>query len=191
MRLSGVRRTLSAVFGLVVVGAAAPLAAAECPDWMQRDMRVLRSEKTRNLCEAYGGKALLVVNTASECGFTPQFEGLEALYQQYRDKGLAVAGFPSDDFFQEKDDEKETADVCYVNYGVTFDMYAPVAVRGSDADPLFKVLAEQGGGAPKWNFYKYVVGRDGKVVAMFNSRVKPDDPKLLEAIDKALAAPAQ
>jgi len=175
---------------LGVIAVSAPVVAAPCPEWMQRDMRVLRSEKTRNLCEAYGGKALLVVNTASECGFTPQFEGLEALYQQYRDKGLAVAGFPSDDFFQEKDDEKETADVCYVNYGVTFDMYAPVAVRGSDVDPLFKVLAEQGGGAPKWNFYKYVVGRDGRVVAMFNSRVKPDDPKLLEAIDKALAAPA-
>lgn len=137
--------------------------------------------------DRYRGKVLLVVNTASECGFTPQFEGLEALYQQYRDKGLAVAGFPSDDFFQEKDDEKETADVCYVNYGVTFDMYAPVAVRGGDADPLFRALAQQGDGAPKWNFYKYVVGRDGRVVATFNSRVKPDDPKLIEAIDSALA----
>lgn len=180
-------RWVALAVGAVTAGALQPTLAAECPEWMQRDMRVLRSEQSRNLCEAYGGKVLLVVNTASECGFTPQFEGLEALYQQYRDKGLAVAGFPSDDFFQEKDDEKATADVCYVNYGVTFDMYAPVSVRGKGADPLFKVLAEQGGGAPKWNFYKYVVGRDGRVVAMFNSRVKPDDPKLREAIDKALA----
>lgn len=190
MQRNRVSRRLSRLFGVIAAAVLVPAMAAECPAWMNRDMRVLRSEQTRNLCEAYGGKALLVVNTASECGFTPQFEGLEALFKQYHDKGLAIAGFPSDDFFQEKDDEKETADVCFVNYGVTFDMYAPVAVRGSDVDPLFKVLAEQGGAAPKWNFYKYVVGRDGRVVAMFNSRVKPDDPELIKAIEKALAQPA-
>ena len=189
--LNGAMRAVTnGVLALGLAAAGVQAWAAECPAWMQREMRVLRSEQTRDLCDAYGGKALLVVNTASECGFTPQFEGLEALYQRYRERGLAVAGFPSNDFFQEKDDEKETAEVCYANYGVTFDMYAPIHVRGDDADALFKTLAEQGGGAPKWNFYKYVVGRDGRVVAMFNSRVKPDDPTLLKAIEQALAQPA-
>jgi glutathione peroxidase len=161
---------------------------ADCPDFLQRDMRMLRSEQSRNLCEAYGGKALLIVNTASYCGFTPQFTGLEALYQSYRERGLQVIGFPSDDFKQEDDEESKTAEVCYANYGVTFDMYAPIAVRGSDADPLYRALAAQAGSAPKWNFYKYVVDREGEVVGVFSSRVKPDDPKLREAIEKALGS---
>jgi len=128
-----------------------------------------------------------VVNTASHCGFTPQFKGLEALYQRYKDDGLEVLGVPSDDFFQESDDEAETAEVCYVNYGVTFTMTQTQAVRGRDATPLFRELAEQAGQAPRWNFYKYVVDRQGRVVAHFSSKVKPDDPRLIAAVEKALA----
>lgn len=182
-------KTLLSLVAVMVSGTVNIAMAAECPTWMQRDMRVLRSDQTRNLCEAYGGKALLVVNTASECGFTPQFEGLEALYKKYHDKGLAVAGFPSNDFFQEKDDEKETADICYVNYGVTFDMYAPISVRGENANPLFKELARQGEGFPKWNFYKYLVNRHGEVVQRFSSMDAPDSDAMRKAIEAVLAQP--
>jgi len=160
-------------------------AAQECPDILQHDMRKLRSDVSVDLCSQYRGKALLIVNTASACGFTPQFKGLEALYQQYRNQGLAVLGFPSDDFHQEADDEAETAKVCYVNYGVSFDMFAPIHVTGEDAHPLFRQLAASQG-APKWNFYKYVVDPDGNVVAAFSSMVKPDSAKLGAAIESAL-----
>jgi len=126
------------------------------------------------------------VNTASFCGFAPQFKGLEALYQRYKDQGLAVLGVPSDDFFQESDSAAETAKVCYVDYGVTFPMTQTQPVRGSDATPLFKELAEQAGRAPLWNFYKYVIDRNGKVVDYFSSKVEPDDPELVAAVEKAL-----
>lgn len=161
-------------------------AADNCPAWLDRDMRLLRSEHSKNLCAAYGGKPLLVVNTASFCGFTPQFKGLEALYQRYRERGLAVVGFPSDDFFQESDEEAKTADVCYVNYGVTFDMFAPISVRGRKADPLYQELARQGGGAPRWNFYKYLIDANGVVVGRFSSKVEPDSEELRQAIEQVL-----
>lgn len=160
--------------------------ADQCPALLQHDLPKLRSKETIDLCQQFQGKALVVVNTASFCGFAPQFEGLEALYQRYKDDGLAVLGVPSDDFFQESDDAAETAEVCYVNYGVTFAMAQTQPVRGSDAIPLFKELAEQAGGAPRWNFYKYVVDRNGKVVDYFSSKVEPDDPKLIAAVEKAL-----
>lgn len=165
---------------------AAPAMAAECPAVLQHELPKLRSKDSIDLCEQFQGKALVVVNTASFCGFAPQFEGLEALYQQYKDDGLAILGVPSDDFFQESDDAEETAEVCYVNYGVTFPMAQTQPVRGGNAIPLFKELAEQAGGAPRWNFYKYVVDRNGKVVAYFSSKVKPDDPELIAAVEKAL-----
>lgn len=143
-------------------------------------------KETVDLCGQFQGKALVVVNTASHCGFTGQFKGLEALYQRYKDDGLELLGVPSDDFFQEADDEAETAEVCYVNYGVTFTMTQTQPVRGGDATPLFRQLAEQAGTAPRWNFYKYVVDREGRVVAHFSSKVKPDDPQLIAAVEKAL-----
>ncbi|WP_421683832.1 glutathione peroxidase [Stutzerimonas urumqiensis] len=162
-------------------------AFAQCPAVLQHELPALRSKQTLDLCQAYSGKALVVVNTASHCGFTGQFEGLEALYQRYKDRGLAVLGVPSDDFFQESDDAAETAKVCFVNYGVTFDMAATQPVRGDDATPLFRELARQAGRAPLWNFYKYVVDRQGRVVASFSSKVRPDDPELIAAVEKALA----
>jgi glutathione peroxidase len=158
---------------------------ASCPAWLDQSKRLLHSEHSKNLCE-YSGKPLLIVNTASHCGFTPQFKGLEALYQRYKEQGLVVIGFASDDFHQEAGNEEQTAKVCFVNFGVTFDMYAPIVVSGNDADPLFKELARQGGGFPKWNFYKYLVDRHGVVVERFSSLTKPDSEDLQKAIEKLL-----
>ncbi|RRV16030.1 glutathione peroxidase [Pseudomonas saudiphocaensis] len=172
---------------LVLLLLSGPVLAESCPALLQHELPKLRSKETIDLCQDFQGKALVVVNTASFCGFAPQFEGLEALYQRYKDEGLVVIGVPSDDFFQESDDAAETAEVCYVNYGVTFPMAQTQPVRGSDAIPLFKELAQQAGGAPRWNFYKYVVDRNGQVVDYFSSKVKPDDPKLIAAVEKALA----
>lgn len=161
--------------------------AAECPALLQGSLPKLRAKETIDLCQRFAGKPLVVVNTASFCGFAPQFKGLEALYQRYKDQGLEVLGVPSDDFKQESKDGAETAKVCYVNYGVTFTMTESQPVRGADAVHLFKVLAEQSG-APKWNFYKYVVDRQGKVIASFSSVTKPDSPELIEAVEQALAS---
>ncbi|WP_252273976.1 glutathione peroxidase [Pseudomonas subflava] len=166
----------------------APLWAADCPPLLkgQGELQQLRSKERIDLCQRFAGKPLLVVNTASRCGFTPQFKGLETVYQRYKGQGLEVLGVPSDDFKQEADDSQETAKVCFIDYGVTFVMSEPQAVSGDDAVPLFRELAEQSS-APRWNFYKYVVGRDGKVIASFSSLTKPDDEDLLAAIEKALA----
>ncbi|WP_043311758.1 glutathione peroxidase [Pseudomonas sp. ML96] len=165
-----------------------PLWAADCPPLLkdQGELQQLRSKERIDLCQRFSGKPLLVVNTASHCGFTPQFKGLEALYQRYKGQGLEVLGVPSDDFRQEADNSEGTAKVCFIDYGVTFAMSEPQSVSGSDAAPLFRELAEQSS-APRWNFYKYVVGRDGKVIASFSSLTKPDDEDLIEAIDKAIA----
>ena len=162
--------------------------AAECPALLQYQLPQLRSKETIDLCQRFAGKPLLIVNTASHCGFTPQFKGLEALYKRYKDQGFEVLGVPSDDFKQEAASTEETAKVCYVNYGVTFAMTQPQHVTGDDAIPLYKELIAQSGQAPRWNFYKYVVDRQGKVIAQFSSRTKPDDPDLLEAVEQALAS---
>jgi glutathione peroxidase len=171
---------------LVFAVLAGPVAAEQCPALLQHELPKLRSKDTIDMCQQFKGKALVVVNTASFCGFAPQFKGLEALYQRYKYQGLAVLGVPSDDFFQESDSAAETAKVCYVDYGVTFPMTQTQPVRGSDATPLFKELAEQAGRAPLWNFYKYVIDRNGKVVDYFSSKVEPDDPELVAAVEKAL-----
>ncbi|GFM64789.1 glutathione peroxidase [Pseudomonas cichorii] len=161
--------------------------AADCPPLLQGELPKLRSKENIDLCQRFAGKPMVVVNTASFCGFAPQFKGLEALSQRYKAQGLEVLGVPSNDFKQESGDGEETAKVCYVNYGVTFTMTEPQPVRGDDATHLFKVLAEQSS-APRWNFYKYVVDRQGKVVANFSSMTKPDDPDLIAAIEKAIAS---
>ncbi|VVP21104.1 MULTISPECIES: glutathione peroxidase [Pseudomonas] len=163
--------------------------AAECPALLQGSLPKLRANESIDLCQRFAGKPLVVVNTASFCGFAPQFKGLEALNQHYKGKGLEVIGVPSNDFKQESKDGAETAKVCYVNYGVTFTMTEPQKVRGDDATNLFKVLAKQSKNPPKWNFYKYVVDRQGKVIASFSSLTKPDDPDFIEAVEKALASP--
>lgn len=167
--------------------AAGVAGAAECPALLQGELPRLRSTDSIDLCAQFAGKPLLVVNTASHCGFVGQFAGLEALYQRYKDQGLEVLGVPSNDFRQEDADAGETAKVCYVNYGVTFSMTEQQSVRGDDAIALFRELAAQSR-APRWNFFKYVVGRDGKVIASFSSMTAPDDPKLVAAIEQALAS---
>ncbi|MDI9246347.1 glutathione peroxidase [Marinobacter sp. CHS3-4] len=159
--------------------------AAECADYLDHDLRKLHSSESVNLCELAGGKPMLVVNTASHCGYTAQFEGLEALHQQYRDDGLVVVGFASDDFNQEADSEAEAAGVCFKNFGVTFTMIAPSSVTGSGANPVFSALNEQSG-APGWNFTKYVVNGQGNVVERFPSRVSPSDDRLRSALDEVV-----
>ena len=128
---------------------------------------------------------MLIINTASHCGYTSQFSGLEAVHQQYKDRGLAVVGFASDDFRQEDDSEAKAAEICYKNYGVTFTMIAPSSVKGDQANPVFKELAEQSS-SPRWNFNKYVVDSEGKLVAKFGSSTKPESDDLKAAIEKAL-----
>lgn len=160
-------------------------AQAACPDYLQGEYRKLHSSASLDLCELTDNRPVLVVNTASHCGFTSQFEGLEALYQHYKDKGLVVVGFASDDFKQEDASEEKAAEICFVNYGVTFTMLAPTHVRGDQANPLFKALAVSAT-EPAWNFNKYLLDKDGKLVEHFGSRVKPNDKALAAAIDKLL-----
>ncbi|MFD2165193.1 glutathione peroxidase [Thalassotalea euphylliae] len=160
-------------------------AGASCAPFFDHSFRKLHAKDDVDLCSLTAGKPVLVVNTASNCGFTPQFKALEAVHKKYKDQGLVVIGFPSDDFFQEEDDEKDTAEVCFVNYGVTFTMLQTSAVRGSDANPVFKHLGDETT-SPKWNFYKYLVSADGQKVKHFNSRVSPDDEAFIEAIEASL-----
>ena len=160
-------------------------AYAECPDYMKHNMRQLHSENDIDLCKLVEQKPVLVVNTASHCGFTPQFKGLEALHKEYADQGLVVIGFASDDFFQEDNDESKAADICYQNYGVTFTMLAPTHVRGKKANPVFQMLNENVG-SPRWNFTKYLIDKNGEVAGRFGSRIEPGDPSLKEAIESVL-----
>lgn len=167
--------------------AAMPAAAGELLD---HSYRRLASKESVHLKAAYAGQVLLVVNTASKCGFTPQYEGLEAMHAKYQERGFAVLGFPSNDFMgQEPGSEEEIAEFCTLTYGVKFPMFEKVQVRGKDATPLYRELAKATGEAPGWNFHKYLIDRQGKVVASFGSRTRPDDPKLVEAVEKLLAEP--
>ena len=156
-----------------------------CPDYLDEEYQKLHSRDSINLCEAYEKQPMLVVNTASHCGFRGQFSGLEDLYQTYRDQGLAVVGFASDDFNQEADTEEEAADVCRVNYGVSFTMIAPSAVTGTKANPLFRMIRFKGE-EPQWNFYKYVLNAQGKLMGSFPSQVSPSDAELVKTVEAVL-----
>lgn len=159
--------------------------ASECPAYLDGEYRQLHTSESVNLCDALAGNHALLVNTASHCGFTPQFKALEALHQEYAPQGLVVMGFASDDFKQAAKSEEEAATICYTNYGVTFTMLAPTAVKGGQANTLFSYLAEQTQ-APSWNFNKYLLnGKTGKV-QHFGSRVKPDSDTLTAAIEALL-----
>ena len=161
--------------------------AASCPPLLQHSFKRLQDEAPQNLCQ-YAGKVLLVVNTASFCGFTGQYEGLERLYTRLGSQGLVVLGFPANDFGQqEPGSSKEIADFCFNTYAVKFPMFAKSAVIGKDANPLFVALAKATGKAPAWNFHKYLVDRKGRVLASFPSEKSPEAPDLVAQINKALA----
>jgi len=169
-------------------GGAVPGTTVACPALLQQTFPRLQDEKPQPLCQ-YAGKVLLVVNTASYCGFTPQYEGLEALHAKYAPRGLVVLGFPSNDFGQqEPGDAKAIADFCFNTYGVRFPMFSKSTVKGKDANPLFAALARATGTAPAWNFHKYLIDRQGRPVASFNSETKPDSAALVAAVEKTLAA---
>lgn len=161
---------------------------ATCNSLLDYEARKLRSQETVNLCDAYQGKVILMVNTASQCGYTPQFKELEVLYQRYKDQGLVVLGFPSNDFNQEHAQEEKTANVCYINYGVTFQMLSPSSVKGDKANPVFRSLAEQTGSAPQWNFTKYLVDKNGQAIKVYSSSQKPLGGDLEASIKEALDA---
>ena len=165
---------------------AKPNAEAACPPVLQHTVERLQDEKPQNLCQ-YAGQVVVVVNTASYCGFTPQYKSLEALYSRYKDKGLVVLGFPSNDFAQEPGNNQKIADFCENTYGVKFPMFSKTTVRGQDASPLFKQLSKITDTSPKWNFYKYLISRDGTKVKSFNSATDPMDTQFLAEVDKLIS----
>ena len=174
------------VGGLLTLGVVPVLSAAECPPLLNHTFPALQDGKPMPLCQ-YAGKVILVVNTASFCGFTSQYEGLEKLYARLKDKGLVVLGFPSNDFGeQEPGSDKEIADFCRLTYGVEFPMVAKTTVKGRDANPFYLKLAEITGSRPKWNFHKYLINRDASQVVAYSSFTKPDDRDLLKKIDELL-----
>lgn len=193
------RAAVSALFAtvvLVVAGQAATPAAnaanapaatpaAACPAWLNQEYRKLHSSQKVNICQAFAGRPLLIVNTASHCGYTPQFKGLEAAYQKYKGRGLVLVGFASDDFNQEDADEAKAAEICFLNNGVTFTMLAPTRVTGGDANPVFRELARQTR-EPAWNFNKYLVRADGRVLQHLDSNVAPESPEFAAAVESLL-----
>ena len=184
-------RLLPRILAIAALSALPLLAIAAGKGLLDYSYRPLAGKTPVNLATTYRGQVLLVVNTASKCGFTPQFEALEALHARYKPRGFAVLGFPSGDFMnQEYGDEKKIQEFCTLTYGVKFPMFQKVHVVGDEATPFYKALESATGESPKWNFHKYVIGRDGTVVASFGSRTKPDAPEVIQAIEKAIAAPA-
>lgn len=156
-----------------------------CPEFLDVEMRKLGSKEKINFCESYSGKTLLIVNTASNCGYAHQFTELERLHQRYKEADLAVIGFSSDDFFQEEDDEDDAATICYDKYEVTFPVIATTSVRGENANQVFRALGEARG-YPTWNFNKYLVGADGDIHRRFKANISPDHPKLRRSLQSLL-----
>jgi len=174
------------MFGLLSSGQAKTAADAD-NHALDHEVRRLNSSETVNLSEAYAGKVVLVVNTASKCAFTGQYEGLEALYATYRDRGLVVIGFPSNDFGgQEPGSEERIQEFCRLTYSVRFPMFAKTSVKKGQAAPLFEGLATAAGRYPKWNFHKYLIDRDGNVVDDFLSWTSPQSSTVIESIEELL-----
>ena len=159
--------------------------APACPPLLDHTLPRLQDDAPQRLCQ-YAGRVILVVNTASRCGYTGQYEGLEALYARYSARGLVVLGFPSNDFGQqEPGDSRQIADLCFNTYAVRFPMFARTRVIGPQANGLHAALGSQAG-SPKWNFHKYLIGRDGKVAGAFQSAIEPLDRRLTQAVEKLL-----
>lgn len=160
---------------------------AECPPALNFSVKELAGGKQVNLCKAYLGKVILVVNTASKCGYTPQYEGLEALYSKYQDRGFVVIGFPSNDFGQQEPGaEEKIKEFCKLTYGVKFPMYSKTKVRQDHADPLYQTLGTLANQFPQWNFHKYLIDRKGSLVASFESKIEPQSGTIVKAIEKLL-----
>lgn len=153
-----------------------------CPAILNQNVLRLQDEKPQNLCQ-YSGRVVLIVNTASYCGFTPQYKGLEALYDKYKADGLVVLGFPSNDFSQEPDSNQQIADFCENTFGVKFPMFTKTAVKGENASKLFKELSAATKTTPKWNFYKYLISRDGQKIKSFSSMTGPQDASFVKAVE--------
>ncbi len=175
-------------FLTVVIGMTTLKANASCAPLLDHSVRQLAGDQVDRLCEVYQGQVVMIVNTASKCGFTPQFDGLEALYKTYKDQGFAVLGFPSKDFGnQEYGTEEEAAEFCRLTYGVQFPMYAITHAKKGKADALFKGLAEAADGDyPSWNFHKYIIDRDGQLVGSFGSFTGPSSRRITRVIEDVL-----
>jgi glutathione peroxidase len=180
------RYLLALFFLLTAMQFAKASPAASCSPLLSHTFPRLQDEAPQSLCQ-YQGKVILVVNTASFCGFTSQYEGLEKLYAKYKDRGLVVLGFPSNDFGkQEPGSNKDIAEFCKNTYDVKFPMFAKSSVSGSNPNPLFKMLIAKTGTTPKWNFYKYLIDRNGNVVDSFGSMTKPASSSITGEIEKLL-----
>ena len=177
---------MKTLFALMLLLISIPAMACESA-LLDQDFRRLASTDQVNLCEAYEGKVLLVVNTASKCGNTPQYDGLEKLYDQYGEAGLVVLGFPSNDFMgQEPGSEEKIEEFCRLTYGVQFPMFEKTSVKKDNAHPFYAALADSAGTYPTWNFHKYLIGRDGKLITEFSPRTQPYDENLVAAVELAL-----
>ncbi len=182
------RTTLALMTAVSILSTSDVASGPTCPPLLDYEVRPLAGGQPAKLCDAYKGKVLLVVNTASKCGFTYQYEGLERLYREYKDRGLVVLGFPSNDFGnQEPGTEAQIQEFCRLTYGVEFPMFAKTRVVEGAADPLYRALAKAAGGDyPRWNFHKYLIDREGRLVSSFSSEVEPYDRRLLGALEKLL-----
>jgi glutathione peroxidase len=178
---------IAALAALSICSEACLAAPTGCAALLDHSFPALLTGKPQSLCQ-YSGKVVLVVNTASACGYTPQYEGLEALYKRYAARGLVVIGFPSNDFGgQEPGSNKEVAEFCQINYGVTFPMFEKTAVSGSQPNPLYAELAHRGGGPPRWNFHKYLINRSGTRVLGLATNIDPGSPRMTREIERLLA----
>lgn len=179
--------TMSNIAAADTAGSANAETAGTCAPALDFQYRRLAGDEQVRLCDVYRDKVILVVNTASKCGFTGQYEGLEKLYDDYRDRGLVVLGFPSNDFAnQEPGTEDQIRDFCRLTYSVEFPMFEKTHVKKANADPFFRYLGEQTGVYPKWNFYKYLIDRNGQVVESFSSITSPQSSKMIKAIERLL-----
>ena len=178
---------MRALAGVIILMAVSTLTANE-GGLLDQDFRRLADDEIVNLADAYEGKVVLVVNTASKCGNTPQYDGLEKLYEEYGDDGLVVLGFPSNDFMgQEPGTEEQIQEFCRLTYSVKFPMFEKVTVKEGEAHPFFDQLAATAGTYPTWNFHKYLIGRDGQLISEFSPRTQPYSDDLLAAITTAIS----
>ncbi len=163
------------------------LYAKDCSELLDFNVKKLGKDELVNLCEEYQGKVILVVNTASRCAYTDQYDSLEKLYTQYKDSGFVVLGFPSNDFgHQEPGTEKEIKSFCKLTYGVEFPMFKKTRVAYRNADPFYRKLAEVSGTYPQWNFHKYLIDSDGKFVTSYKSAIDPLDSQVIDTIKTEL-----